>query len=82
MLQSLVMWLVIGGLAGWLAGLIIEGFGFGVFGNVALGSLGALLAGIVTQWFDIQPANTLTSLLCATLGALVVLAAVGFVRRL
>ena len=39
--ESILTWIVIGGVAGWLAGLIVEGYGFGLLGNIALGILGA-----------------------------------------
>ena len=37
-IEALIVWLVIGAIAGWLAGLIVEGYGFGLMGNIAVGS--------------------------------------------
>ena len=45
MLINIIIWLVIGGVAGWLAGLLVRGYGFGVVGNIIVGIIGAVLAG-------------------------------------
>jgi uncharacterized membrane protein YeaQ/YmgE (transglycosylase-associated protein family) len=42
---DLIVWLVIGGVAGWLAGLIVKGYGFGLIGNIVVGIVGAIFAG-------------------------------------
>ena len=46
-LESLIVFLIIGGVAGWLAGLLIKGFGFGIIGNIIVGIVGAVIAGYV-----------------------------------
>ena len=43
--EGLVIWLVIGAIAGWLAGLIMKGYGFGLAGNIVVGIVGAFIAG-------------------------------------
>jgi len=43
--EGLVIRLVIGAIAGWLAGLIMKGYGFGVLGNIVVGIVGAVIAG-------------------------------------
>ena len=44
-LTSLLIFLVIGAIAGWLAGLLMRGGGFGLLGNIVVGVIGALSAG-------------------------------------
>ncbi len=44
-IEALIIWLVIGAVAGWLAGLIVKGYGFGLVGNIVVGIIGAVLAG-------------------------------------
>jgi uncharacterized membrane protein YeaQ/YmgE (transglycosylase-associated protein family) len=44
MLEGLIIALVVGGIAGWLAGLFVQGTGFGLVGDIVVGILGALLA--------------------------------------
>jgi uncharacterized membrane protein YeaQ/YmgE (transglycosylase-associated protein family) len=44
-IQALIIWLVIGAVAGWLAGQIMKGYGFGLIGNIVVGIVGAFIAG-------------------------------------
>ena len=41
--QALIIILLIGGIAGWLAGVVVRGYGFGIFGNIVVGIVGAFL---------------------------------------
>ncbi|MGL5735193.1 MAG: GlsB/YeaQ/YmgE family stress response membrane protein, partial [Beijerinckiaceae bacterium] len=45
--ESFIVFLIIGGIAGWLAGLIVKGGGFGIVGNIILGIVGAFVAGLI-----------------------------------
>ncbi len=51
---SIVTWIIIGGIAGWMAGLIVEGYGFGLLGNIVVGIIGAAIAGLVTPLLGTQ----------------------------
>src|SRR4051794_33299290 len=44
MVESLIAWLIVGAIAGWLAGLLVKGFGFGLIGNIVVGIVGAVIA--------------------------------------
>ena len=44
-IEALIIWLVIGAIAGWLAGLIMKGYGFGLIANIVVGIVGAFIAG-------------------------------------
>ena len=79
--DSLLTWTIIGAVAGWLAGLIVEGYGFGLLGNVVLGMLGAALATFSAQLLGMQIATTLGIILAATLGAVILLLLAQLVRR-
>ena len=79
--QSIAAWIATGGVAGWLAGLLIEGYGFGVIGNVVIGTLGALLASVAVRMLDLPPAGTLGSLVLATLGALALLSLITLIQK-
>ena len=48
--EALLIWIIVGAIAGWLAGLIVKGYGFGLVGNVILGIVGALLGGWPASW--------------------------------
>ena len=47
--MGIIAALVIGAIAGWLAGLIVHGAGFGLIGNIVIGIIGALVASWVLQ---------------------------------
>ena len=44
-IDSVIVWLIVGAIAGWLAGLIVKGGGFGLLGNIVTGIVGAVVAG-------------------------------------
>ena len=46
-IESLIVWLIVGAVAGWIAGLIVKGYGFGLVGNIIVGIVGAFIAGWV-----------------------------------
>jgi uncharacterized membrane protein YeaQ/YmgE (transglycosylase-associated protein family) len=78
--MSILTWIVLGLIAGWLAGVLVRGSGYGVIGDIILGILGALVGGWITSQLmgvDVTGFN-LPSLLVATLGAIVVI----FIARL
>ena len=79
---SIISWIVIGALAGWLAGLLVEGYGFGLFGNVAIGILGAAIAGTFAPVFGINLHGWSAGIIAATIGALILLGFIGLIRRL
>ncbi len=44
-IESLLVFLIVGAIAGWLAGLLVKGYGFGLLGNIVVGIIGAFIAG-------------------------------------
>jgi uncharacterized membrane protein YeaQ/YmgE (transglycosylase-associated protein family) len=80
--QSVVAWIVIGGIAGWVAGLLVEGYGFGLIGNIVIGILGAAIAGVLASALGLYTHSTFGNLIAATIGALLLLGLIGLVRRL
>jgi uncharacterized membrane protein YeaQ/YmgE (transglycosylase-associated protein family) len=82
--QSIVIWLVIGAVAGFLAGLIMEGGGFGLIGNIVIGILGAVVAGYLFPHlgFSIPIADPIIrAIAVSTIGAVILLFVIGLVRR-
>ncbi|HRK65408.1 MAG TPA: GlsB/YeaQ/YmgE family stress response membrane protein [Terricaulis sp.] len=83
-LETLIIWLIVGGVAGFLAGLIVKGYGLGIIGNIVVGIVGAVLAGWLLPQLGIgfSVVNPLvTSILYATIGAVILLVLLGLVRR-
>lgn len=80
-LSTLIIILVIGALAGWLAGMATKGRGFGLLGDLAVGMLGALLGGFLLSAFGIAFYGLLGALLSAFIGAVVLLFLIRLIKR-
>lgn len=81
-LQQTIIFLVIGGVAGWLAGLIIKGGGLGLVGNLIVGVLGALLGGWLFNLLKISIGGEwLGPIVTATAGAVVLLFVIGLIKK-
>jgi uncharacterized membrane protein YeaQ/YmgE (transglycosylase-associated protein family) len=74
MTHSIIGWILIGLIAGWLSGKVTRGAGFGCLANVILGLIGALLGGWVFSELGIWGGGFLFSLAAATVGAVLLVA--------
>ena len=80
--MGIIAALIIGAIAGWLAGLIVRGAGFGLLGNIVVGIIGALVAGwLLPQLGIVLASGTLGSILDATVGAVIVLVILSLIKR-
>jgi uncharacterized membrane protein YeaQ/YmgE (transglycosylase-associated protein family) len=82
--MSIIAWIVLGLVAGWLAGLVMRGGGYGIVGDIVLGILGALIGGWITGMVsgqDVTLGFNLPSLLIAVLGAIVLIGLSRLVTR-
>lgn len=82
-IQSIVIWLAIGAIAGWLAGIVVKGGGFGLVGDIIVGILGAFVGGWLLGVLGVAfpgPAIVAT-ILSATAGAIVLLLIVKVLKR-
>ena len=81
-IESLIVFLLIGAIAGWLAGLIVKGYGFGLLGNIVVGIVGAFLAGLLLPKIGVSiGAGIVGAIIHATIGAVILLGLLGIVRR-
>jgi len=81
-IESIIIMLIVGAIAGWLAGLIVRGFGFGLLWNILIGILGAFIGVWLLQKLGFVPfAGFLGSIVNATIGAVVLLVIIGLIRR-
>lgn len=81
---GLIIFLIVGAVAGWLAGLIVRGFGFGLLGNIVVGIIGAFLAGWLLPMAGIGfslGSPIITSIIYAMLGAIILLVIIGLIKR-
>jgi len=72
--QSVIAWVIIGLLAGWLAGKVSRGRGFGCIANILIGLVGAVLGGWIFTQLGIVRFGFIYSLAAATLGAVILVA--------
>ena len=80
---SLLIILVIGAVAGWLAGILMRGFGFGLIGNIVVGILGAVVGGWLFTTLGVSiGGGWIDSIFTATVGAVVLLFVVGVLKKL
>lgn len=70
---NLIWFLIIGAVAGWLAGKITRGHGFGLLANLIIGVVGALLGGLLFRLVGMRAVGTVGELFTATVGAIVLL---------
>ena len=75
--MGLLSWIVVGLIAGWLAGRVMKGGGYGLIGDIIVGVIGGLLGGFIASYFfnvgDPMSGINLTSILVAFLGAVLLL---------
>ena len=78
---GLILFIVIGGIAGWLAGLIMSGGGFGLIGDIVVGVIGALIGGWLFGLFGIAAGGLIGSLIAALIGAIILIFIIRLMKR-
>lgn len=80
--ETLIIWIIVGAVAGWLAGLVVRGFGFGLIGNIIVGIIGAFLGGWLFGVAGISiGAGIINTIFTAFIGAVVLLLIVRVIKR-
>jgi uncharacterized membrane protein YeaQ/YmgE (transglycosylase-associated protein family) len=85
MLTALIIALAIGAVAGWLAGLLVQGTGFGLIGDIVIGMLGALIASFLFPYFGIAlifGGGVLGAIIMAFIGAVILLVVVKVIKQI
>jgi uncharacterized membrane protein YeaQ/YmgE (transglycosylase-associated protein family) len=81
-IEAIIIILIVGAVAGWLAGQIVRGMGFGLIGNIVVGIIGAFIAGWLLPRIGIViGGGMIASIINATIGAVVLLVILGLIRR-
>ena len=80
--QSLIVWLIVGAVAGWLAGMVVKGGGFGLIGDIVVGIVGALIAGWLLPRIGIVIGGGLIgAVINAFIGAVILLLILRLIKR-
>ncbi len=79
--MNLILFLIIGAIAGWLAGMIMKGKGFGVIGNLVTGIVGAFLGRFLFGVIGLSAHGMIGRLIAATAGAVVLVWVVNLIKK-
>lgn len=80
--QGIIVWLIIGAIAGWLAGRLVKGGGFGLIGDIIVGIVGAVIGGWLAGMLGISIGSGLiASIITAVIGAVILLVIVRALKR-
>lgn len=77
---AIIIMLVVGAVAGWLAGQVMKGAGFGLIGNIIVGILGAIVAGFLLPGIIPIP-GLIGQIISSTIGAIILLFVIGLLKR-
>ena len=81
-IEALLIILLVGAVAGWLAGQIVKGYGFGLLGNIGIGIVGAFIANLLLPRLGLSLGGGIVgSIIAATLGAVVLLLLIRVIKR-
>jgi uncharacterized membrane protein YeaQ/YmgE (transglycosylase-associated protein family) len=80
--EAIIIWLVVGAIAGWLAGMVVKGGGFGLVGDIIVGIIGALIAGwLLPRLGIVIGTGFVPAIIDAFIGAVILLIILRLVRR-
>jgi uncharacterized membrane protein YeaQ/YmgE (transglycosylase-associated protein family) len=81
-LVAIFVWLIIGAIAGWLAGVVVKGGGFGLVGDIVVGIIGAVVAGYLFPTLGISlGGGIIGAIIAAAIGAVIILVIVKLIKR-
>jgi uncharacterized membrane protein YeaQ/YmgE (transglycosylase-associated protein family) len=81
-IQMLLVFLIVGAVAGWLAGQIVKGHGFGLDGNIIVGIVGAFIAGWLLPMVGLNiGGGIIAAIINALIGAVILLFLIGLFKR-
>jgi uncharacterized membrane protein YeaQ/YmgE (transglycosylase-associated protein family) len=80
--QSIIIWLIVGAVAGWLAGMVVKGGGFGLIGDIVVGIIGAFIAGwLLPQLGIVIGGGIVGTIINAFIGAVILLVILRLIKR-
>ena len=79
--MEFIWFIIIGLVAGWLAGVIMKGGGYGVIGDIIVGIIGAVLGGWLFSTMGVATGGLLGAIIVATIGAIILIALLRVIKR-
>ena len=82
-IQTLIIWLIVGAIAGWAAGQVVRGGGFGLIGDIIVGIIGAVIAGwlLPIVHFPVIGGEIIGAIIDAFIGAVILLLVIRLIKR-
>src|SRR5262249_35818183 len=81
-IEAIIIWLIIGSVAGWAAGQVIKGHGFGLVGNIIVGIIGAVVAGWLLPLIGLViGGGIIGAIINAIIGAVIALFVIGLLKK-
>ncbi|MGB3743997.1 MAG: GlsB/YeaQ/YmgE family stress response membrane protein [Xanthobacteraceae bacterium] len=81
-IQAIIIWLIVGAIAGWLAGMVVKGGGYGLIGDIIVGIVGALIAGwLLPQVGIVIGTGIIAAIIDAFIGAVILLLILRLISR-
>lgn len=80
-ITDLIIFLVIGAVAGWLAGVIMKGGGYGLVGDIIVGVIGSIIGGWLFGLLGIAAGGLIGSIVAAVVGAIILIAILRLIKR-
>jgi uncharacterized membrane protein YeaQ/YmgE (transglycosylase-associated protein family) len=82
MLTAIIVWIIVGAVAGWLAGQVVKGGGFGLGGDIVVGIVGAIIAGWLFPYLGVElGGGIIGAIIAAAIGAIILLVIAKLVKR-
>jgi uncharacterized membrane protein YeaQ/YmgE (transglycosylase-associated protein family) len=82
MVESFIIWIIVGAIAGWLAGMVVKGGGFGLIGDIVVGIVGAIIAGwLLPQLGIVIGGGIIAAIIDAFIGAVILLVIIKLIKR-
>jgi uncharacterized membrane protein YeaQ/YmgE (transglycosylase-associated protein family) len=79
--MNIIIWVVTGVIAGWLAGLVVKGSGFGIIGDFIIGLIGGVLGGWLFGFLGVSASSWIGQVLVAALGGVVLVVVIRAICR-
>src|SRR6202034_4856187 len=80
--ESIIVWLIVGAIAGWLAGMVVKGGGFGLIGDIIVGIVGGIIAGwLLPQLGIVIGGGIVGDVIDSFIGAVILLVIIRLIKR-
>jgi uncharacterized membrane protein YeaQ/YmgE (transglycosylase-associated protein family) len=79
--MHILIWIVVGIVAGWLTGLVMKGKSYGIVGDLIIGLLGGVVGGFIFGLLGLSPTSWVGQILVSLVGGIVLVAAVRVLRK-